>query len=57
MEIFDVYKGKQIEEGHKSMAFALVFRSKDKTLVEEEVTSVYNKILTALEENFQAKLR
>lgn len=57
VKLFDIYKGKQIEEGHKSMAYALVFRSAEKTLTDEEVTKVYDKILSKLEEKIDAKLR
>ena len=31
-KLFDVYKGAQIEEGHKSIAYSITYRSKDKTL-------------------------
>lgn len=54
--LFDVYKGKQIEDGYKSMAYSLVFRASDRTLTDEEVTKVYDKILLKFEE-IGAKLR
>lgn len=57
VKLFDVYKGKQIEEGWKSMAYALVFRASDKTLTDEEVNKVFQKILTTLETTVEAKLR
>ncbi|BEP28614.1 phenylalanine--tRNA ligase subunit beta [Helicovermis profundi] len=56
VKLFDVYKGKQIEEGYKSMAYSLTFRSSEKTLVDEEVNVIYNKILDKLKE-FGANLR
>ncbi|MCD8123654.1 MAG: phenylalanine--tRNA ligase subunit beta [Lachnospiraceae bacterium] len=46
--LFDVYEGSQIQEGFKSMAYSLTFRSKDHTLEEKEITTVMNKILDAL---------
>ena len=43
VRLFDVYRGKQVEEGKKSVAFNLIYRDKDKTLTDEEVTSVHGK--------------
>jgi len=57
VEIFDVYKGSQIKAGHKSMAYALIFRAKDRTLVDEEVNKAMDKILKNLEERLDAELR
>ena len=37
IEFFDVYRGKQVEKGKKSIAFKLIFRAEDKTLKSEEV--------------------
>lgn len=55
--LFDVYQGKQIEEGKKSMAFSLQFQSKDKTLTDEEVEVPFHAILQKVETEFAAKLR
>lgn len=49
-ELFDVYEGSQLEEGYKSLAYKIIFRAKDRTLKEEEISSVMEKILTSLEE-------
>lgn len=49
-ELFDVYEGSQLEEGYKSLAYKIIFRAKDRTLKEEEISDVMEKILTALEE-------
>lgn len=48
-QLFDVYEGSQIEEGHKSVAYSLTFRAADHTLDEAEVTKSVNKILKGLE--------
>lgn len=48
--LFDLYEGSQIKEGFKSVAYSIVFRAKDKTLEDAEVTSAMQKILRALEE-------
>ncbi|MCR5397575.1 MAG: phenylalanine--tRNA ligase subunit beta [Lachnospiraceae bacterium] len=49
-ELFDVYEGAQVLTGHKSMAYSLVFRAKDKNLSEEDITSAMERILKALKE-------
>ncbi|MCT4594097.1 MAG: phenylalanine--tRNA ligase subunit beta [Anaeromicrobium sp.] len=55
--LFDVYRGKQVEEGHKSIAYSLVYRAKDRTLTDEEVTKVHNNIIKELEEKIGGSLR
>ncbi len=55
--LFDVYKGKQIPEGKKSVAYALAYRSLERTLKDEEVNKVHNKIVRALEYTLGAQLR
>lgn len=55
--LFDVYKGKQIAEGKKSIAYAIVYRREDKTLTDEEVNKVHQKILRSLEHKLGAELR
>jgi len=57
IEMFDIYRGKNIENGKKSLAYTMVFRSSDKTLLEEEVNGKYDKILERLKKLFNAKLR
>lgn len=54
--LFDVFKGKQIEEGKKSVAYNITLRAADHTLTEEEITRAVNKIIKALE-NLGAALR
>lgn len=49
LELFDIYEGAQIKEGYKSLAYSLVFRAKDRTLEEADITSAMNKILNGLE--------
>ncbi len=55
-ELFDVYEGAQIQEGYKSVAYSIVFRAKDKTLEEAEITAVMKKILHGLQ-SLGAELR
>ena len=49
-ELFDVYEGSQILQGYKSMAYKVVFRASDRTLTDEEVNNVMDKIINALSE-------
>ena len=57
VKLFDVYRGKQVDEGKKSVAFALTYRDRNKTLTDEEVAKVHNKVLDALKEKLNAVLR
>jgi phenylalanyl-tRNA synthetase beta chain len=57
IELFDVYQGKQVGEGMKSLAYSLVFRSDERTLVDEEVNEVVETVIKKLNEKFKAKLR
>jgi len=57
VKLFDMYKGRQIADGYKSLAYSLIFRSEDRTLVDEEVNKIFDKVLKALEEEVNAQLR
>lgn len=57
IEFFDVYRGKQVEEGKKSIAFRLIFRADDRTLKSEEVDALQEKILENLKNTLGIKLR
>jgi phenylalanyl-tRNA synthetase beta chain len=57
IELFDIYRGKQVKEGHKSAAFALTYRDANKTLTDEEVAKVHHKVVKALEDELEATLR
>lgn len=56
-EIFDLYKGKGIEPGSKSIAFGLEFSASDRTLTDAEVDKAVQKIVNSVESKFQAILR
>lgn len=56
-KLFDVYRGKQIPEGKKSIAYSFVYRGDNKTLTDNEVNKVHDKILKALENKLGAELR
>ncbi len=48
-QLFDIYEGDQIEKGFKSVAYNIVFRAKDRTLEESDVSGAMKKILNGLE--------
>lgn len=57
VELFDVYRGKQIPAGQKSMAYSLLYQSAERTLKEEEINSLHRLIQKNLAERFHAELR
>ena len=57
VSLFDIYRGNQIESGKKSMAFNLVFESKERTLNVEEIDEIIKNILDCLSEKLGAILR
>jgi len=57
ISLFDVYKGEQVSEGKKSMAYSLIFRAKDRTLTDDEVNKALDKILRKLKEEYGVELR
>ncbi len=57
VELFDVYIDEKIGKGKKSVAYALIFRDEKRTLTDEDVNPVMEKILNALEKEYGAKLR
>ncbi|MCL1897169.1 MAG: hypothetical protein FWG03_11590, partial [Clostridiales bacterium] len=56
-ELFDVYRGRQVPEGKKSLAFGLVFRDRERTLTDEDAGKAVKKILKGLEDEAGAVLR
>ncbi|MDD2481916.1 MAG: phenylalanine--tRNA ligase subunit beta [Lutispora sp.] len=57
VNLFDIYQGSQIEEGYKSMAYSIVYRSDEKTLNEKDIAKIHNKILNSLASQVGATLR
>jgi phenylalanyl-tRNA synthetase beta chain len=57
VRLFDIYRGEQVADGKKSVAFTLTYRDANKTLTDEDVAKVHNQILDALKGNFNAVLR
>ncbi len=57
IRLFDIYRGEQVEQGKKSMAYSLSFREDDRTLKDTEVEIIVNRIIENLEKKFNAGLR
>lgn len=55
--LFDIFKGKQIGDGYKSLAYSVVFQAEDRTLIDQEVENTYKKIREKLIAKFNAKIR
>jgi phenylalanyl-tRNA synthetase beta chain len=57
MRVFDVYRGGQIPEDKKSIAFSVEFQSPERTLSDEDARALRERIVAALAERFGAELR
>ena len=57
LNLFDVYKGKGVEPGFKSLALSLVLQDPDKTLEEAEIQQAVDTVVKGLETEFGAALR
>ena len=57
VQLFDIYRGKQIGEGKKSLAYNLVYLAPDRTLTVKEIEKLRRKVIVLLERELQAVLR
>ncbi len=57
VRLFDVYKGRQVPDGKKSVAYSILFRAADRTLTDDEVGKAMADIIKALSEKLNAQLR
>jgi len=57
VRLFDVYRGEQIGEGKKSLAYALTYQAPDRTLTDKEAAKLRQKIVRRLEHEVGAELR
>ena len=55
--LFDIYRGKGVPEGKKSMAFSLELRADDRTLTDEDSVGLVNKVLAKLEADLGVQIR
>ncbi len=57
IRLFDVFRGAQIGEGKKSLAYALTYQNPERTLTDADATQVRQRIIRRLEQELDAKLR
>jgi phenylalanyl-tRNA synthetase beta chain len=57
VQLFDVYRGTQVPEGMKSLAYSIIYRSEERTLTDEEVNERHAAVIAALEKEHGAVLR
>ena len=57
IELFDVFRGKGIPDGQKSLAYAFTYRANDKTLTDADVNTAHAKVLEMLKTQLSAELR
>lgn len=56
-KLFDIYRNEKLGANKKSVAYSLIFRDKNKTLSDEEISTIMNNIITELEKTLGAELR
>jgi phenylalanyl-tRNA synthetase beta chain len=57
LSLFDVFRGQNVPEGRKSVAYAFTYRNKERTLTEAEVNSAHEKVVEQLKSQLQAEIR
>jgi phenylalanyl-tRNA synthetase beta chain len=57
VELFDEYRGENVPEGQRSLAFSLTYQARDRTLTDEEVEPLLEKVRKALTQEFAVTLR
>ena len=57
ISVFDVYKGKQVKTGEKSIALRFIFQAMDRSLVEEEVSEIIEGVINIIQKKFKIKFR
>ena len=57
VELFDVFRGKNVPAGQKSLAYAFTYRAADKTLTDTEVNAAHTKVVEAFKAQLQATVR
>ncbi|WP_028982755.1 phenylalanine--tRNA ligase subunit beta [Sporolactobacillus terrae] len=57
LRLFDVYEGSHVADDEKSLAFSLVYQDPERTLTDDEVNAVHEKIIKACADEFGAELR
>jgi phenylalanyl-tRNA synthetase beta chain len=56
-ELFDIFRGKNVPEGQKSMAYAFTYRNAQRTLTDAEVNAAHEKLIEQLKQRLGATIR
>jgi phenylalanyl-tRNA synthetase beta chain len=57
VELFDIFRGKNVPEGQKSMAYALTYRGTEKTLTDADVNAAHAKVIESFKSQLNATVR
>jgi phenylalanyl-tRNA synthetase beta chain len=57
VELFDVFRGKNVPPGQKSVAYAFTYRHGERTLTDAEVNAAHEKLVVQLKQRLQAAVR
>lgn len=57
VQIFDIYQGEHVEKGYKSVALSILYQMADKTITDQDINPIQEKIMATLEKEFNAELR
>src|SRR5262249_23333181 len=57
VRLFDLYAGKELPQGKRSIALSLRYRAADRTLTDEEVNAEHERVVSALKKSFGAEVR
>jgi len=57
VQLFDIFRGKNIPSGQKSMAYAFIYRNPERTLTDAEVNTAHDKVVQSLKQQLQAVVR
>lgn len=57
VELFDEYRGQNVPDGKRSLAFRLIYRASDRTLTDEDIEPIHQKVRESLVEKFSVDLR
>ena len=56
-QLFDVFRGKNVPDGQKSLAYSFTYRNAERTLTDKDVNGAHDALVTALKENLSATIR
>jgi len=57
VDLFDIFRGRNVSSGQKSMAYALTYRSSERTLTDAEVNAAHEKVIEQLKQQLNATVR